>query len=286
MTGNSVPDRRPKTRAQALRLVLLLPFLIGVSVRWSAAPAAGPDDAAESLQQESELGKSMYEELKLKREIIASSPLLTILSPIANEVAQAAQPRYGLPIRILLVHDPQPNAYAAPGGNVYVTDELLYFVRNRDELAGTLCHEVSHLIHHDSMTLIREQMKIMGRELGAAILLGPSAGNALAAMLLGRLHTLKYSREVESQADLTGADICASAGLNPWGLVWLFDAFKDANPEQVPQFLSDHPGNDARIASLEAHFKDNPQLFGRYSQDANSAASLTVAANAPVVFLR
>jgi len=51
-----------------------------------------------------------------------------------------------------------------------VTDSLLYFVKNTEELAGTLCHEVSHTIHHDSMALIEKERKLERREIGAAIL--------------------------------------------------------------------------------------------------------------------
>ena len=93
------------------------------------------------------------------------------------------------------------------GCNIFVTDELLYFVKNREQLAGTLCHEVSHLIHGDSMELAQKQARLMLRELGATILLGPSAANVLAITLIGKLQSLGYSRDVESRADLTGADV-------------------------------------------------------------------------------
>ena len=60
-----------------------------------------------------------------------------------------------------------------------MVDSLLYFVKNTDELAGTLCHEVSHTIHHDTMTLMKQREKILGREIGAAVLFGPSLSIAL-----------------------------------------------------------------------------------------------------------
>ena len=63
----------------------------------------------------------------------------------------------------------------------------------------------------------------------------------LAIALLGKLHSLSYSRDVESRADITGSDVCAATGYNPWGLVWLFQDFKNAKPEELPQLLSDHP---------------------------------------------
>ena len=63
---------------------------------------------------------------------------------------------------------------------MYVTDTLLYFVKNTEELAGTLCHEVAHTIHRDAMNRVRENQKVLAREIGALILLGPTLANAIA----------------------------------------------------------------------------------------------------------
>ena len=235
---------------------------------------------------EAQIGQEVFNELKAKAEIIESSPLYDQLKPVADAITRAAQPRYNHPFKFYLVHEPQPNAFAAPGGNVYVVDSLLYFVKNTDELAGTLCHEVSHTIHHDTMTLIEKQEKILAREVGAAILLGPSTAHVLSIALLGKLHSLSYDRDVESRADLTGSDVCAAAGYNPWGLVWLFQDFKDAKPEQVPQILSDHPNDQNRIDALETHFRQNPSVFRRFNPDPKSATPLAVPKKAPEVFLQ
>jgi len=244
--------------------------------------------AAQSSNQdeEQEMGQEVFNELKAKGEIVESSPLYDQLRPIAEAITRAAQPRYNHPFKFYLVHEAQPNAFATPGGNVYVVDSLLYFAKNTDELAGTLCHEVSHTIHHDTMTLMEKQKKIEEREVGAAVLLGPTRAHILAIALLGKLHSLSYSRDVESRADITGADVCADAGYNPWGLVWLFQDFKNANIGQVPQLLSDHPNDQNRVQSLEQHFRKNPAIFEKFNQDPKLAAPLVVPKNAPEVFLQ
>jgi beta-barrel assembly-enhancing protease len=236
--------------------------------------------------EEVQMGQEVFNELKAKGEIIESSPLYDQLRPIADAITRAAQPRYNHPFKFYLVHETQPNAFATPGGNVYVVDSLLYFVKNTDELAGTLCHEVSHTIHHDTMTLMEKQKNIEEREVGAAVLLGPTRAHILAIALLGKLNSLSYSRDVESRADITGSDVCATAGYNPWGLVWLFQDFKNANIGQVPQILSDHPNDQNRVQSLEQHFRKNPAVFEKFNQDPKSAAPLVVPKNAPEVFLR
>ncbi|HXY13644.1 MAG TPA: M48 family metalloprotease [Terriglobales bacterium] len=241
---------------------------------------------AQNQDEELQLGQEVFNELKARGEIIESSPLYDQLKPIAEAITRAAQPQYNHPFHFYLVHEPQPNAFATPGGNVYVVDSLLYFVKNTEELAGTLCHEVAHTIHHDTMKLIEERERIARREVGAAILLGPSAAHVLAIALLGALHSMSYSRDVESRADITGSDVCAATGYNPWGLVWLFQDFKDAKPDELPQLLSDHPNDQNRIDALEQHFRKNPSVFNKFNPDPKSGTRLAVPANAPEVFLR
>lgn len=241
---------------------------------------------AQNQDEEVQLGQEAFNELKARAEIIESSPLYDTLRPITEAITRSAQPQYNHPFKFYLIHEAQPNAFATPGGNVYVVDALLYFVKNTDELAGTLCHEVSHTIHHDAMTLMEKRARLAKRGLAATILLGPTAANVLAISLLEALHSLSYSRDVESQADITGSDVCAASGYNPWGLVWLFEDFKNANPNELPQLLSDHPDDQNRIDALEQHFRKNPSVFDKFNPDPQSARRLNVPDKAPVVFLR
>ena len=235
--------------------------------------------------EEVQMGQEVFNELKTKGEIVESSPLYDQLKPLTDAITRVAQPQYDHPFKFYLVHEKQPNAFATPGGNVYVVDSLLYFVKNTDELAGTLCHEVSHTIHHDTVTLMEKEQKIREREVGAAILLGPTQAHLLAILLIGKLHSLGYSRDVESRADLTGSDICAAADYNPWGLVWLFQDFDNADVGQVPQLLSDHPNNQNRVAALERHFHQNPAVFAKFNPDPKSSAQFVVSKNAPETFM-
>src|SRR6516162_7934472 len=268
----------PKLKSQ----VWTVPFLLLASVL-CAGQAPVPEPVTD---QETELGLAVYDELKAKGEIVESSPLYDSLRPMAEAISRVAQPRYNHPFKFFIVHEPHPNAFATPGGNVYVVDSLLYFVKNTEQLAGTLCHDVSHTIHRDGISLMEKEKKIERREVEAAILLGPTRAHIIAIVLIGKLHSLGYSREAESKADVTGSDICAQAGFNPWGLPWLFQDFQNADVGQIPQLLSDHPANGTRIQTLEKHFRDNPSTFSRFSPDPKSATPFSVPKDAPVVFLR
>jgi predicted Zn-dependent protease len=239
----------------------------------------------QNQDEELEMGQEVFNQLKAKGVIIQSSPLYDTLNPIADAITRAAQPRYNHPFKFYLVHEAQPNAFSVPGGNVFVVDSLLYFVKDTDELVGTLCHEVSHTIHHDTMNLMEKEQRIAEREIAAAVLLGADRLQLLGIVLLGKLHSLSYSREDESRADLTGSDICATTGYNPYGLVWLFQDFQNADMGNVPQLLSDHPGNQQRVDTLKKHFRENPSVFGKFSSDPKTARPITVSKNAAEVFL-
>ena len=270
----------PSVRSSTFGLWAML--LLAVATPTCLAQAPTPEPVSD---QETELGQEVYKQLLAKGEIIQSSPLYNNLRPVADAIARVAQPQYPHPFKFFLVHEAQPNAFATPGGNVYVVDSLLYFVKNTEQLAGTLCHEVSHTIHRDGVTLMVKERKIEQREVAAAILLGPTRAHLIAIALIGKLHSLGYSRDAESNADITGSDICAQAGYNPWGLVWLFQDFQNADVNQIPQLLSDHPADGTRIRTLEKHFRDNPAMFSKFSSDSKSATPLTVPKGAPETFL-
>jgi len=108
----------------------------------------------------------------------------------------------------------------------------------------------------------------------------------LAIAFLGKLHSLGYSRDIEERADLTGSDICAATGYDPWGLVWLFQDFKDAEIGEAPELLSDHPNGEHRVHALEQHFHKNPAVFGKFNSDPKSATPFSVPKDANEVFLR
>jgi predicted Zn-dependent protease len=273
--------RAPNLAARKCLTVLLAAFS-ALSVVLASGGAARADDNSDEVQ----LGNQLFAQLKAQGEIVKSSPLYDSLAPIAAAITKVVQPHYPFPIHFYIVHENQPNAFAAPGGNVYVIDSLMYFVHDREELAGTLCHETSHLIHHDSVNLMKRTDGIKKRAIAATILLGPTVATALAMTAIAQLDSNHYSRDAEEAADLTGADTCAAAGYNPWGLVWLFQDFANAKLKAPPEILSDHPNNAHRIARLKAHFAANAATFATFTSNPQAATHLHLPANEAEQFLR
>jgi predicted Zn-dependent protease len=251
---------------------------------FSAAVAAGP--ARADTTDESQMGSQLYSQLKAQREIVKTSPLYDVLAPIAASITKVVQPGYPYPIHFYIVHEAQPNAFAAPGGNVYVVDSLFYFVHNTEELAGTICHETSHLLHHDSAELMKQDQGVRARAIAAVLLLGPDLKNTVLISSIAKLDENHRSRGAEEQADLTGSNTCAKAGYNPWGLVWLMNDFENSNLAEPPEILSDHPNDAHRIQALEQHFKADPATFAKYDKNSSSAKPLNPPANEAENFVR
>ena len=182
-------------------------------------------------------------------------------------IAAVAGPQYFAPFHFILVNGQSPNAFAVPGGNVYVTTAMMTFAKNQDELAGVLCHEVSHDIHHD---VYNNAHKDQGLQMAAGVL-GMLVGyNMLGQMAVGLgagAQAMTFSRAVESNADRAGAYTCAQAGFNPYGMVWLFQRFTSKRGGGSMEMLSDHPRDDHRVSDLENLFKSDPTTFARFSPD-------------------
>lgn len=249
-----------------MKRLLALILTLGLAGLAGAAPAVAQSDD----QIEMQIGQQEYQQLQQKGEIIPNSPYYAILNPIAQQIKRVADPQYSHPFQFILVHETQPNAFAVPGGNVYVTDSLMRFVENREELAGVLCHETSHTIHHDVLNLYKKEQRTATTytigDILANVLTGGRASNTIGnvANIAFTLQTQGFSREVESAADRKGAETCAQAGSNPWGMVWLFQRFEKADTGGRMEMLSDHPTDQHRIDDLKREFAADPSTFGRW----------------------
>src|SRR5262249_49874220 len=99
-------------------------FLASLVTLLSAPSLAQVPTPEPVTDQETELGKAMYDQLRGKVEIVETSPLYENLKPVADAITKVAQSRYPHPFKFYIVHEAQPNAFATPGGNVYVVDSL------------------------------------------------------------------------------------------------------------------------------------------------------------------
>jgi predicted Zn-dependent protease len=158
-----------------------------------------------------------------------------------------------LPYRFRVIDMKGVNAFSLPGGPVYVTADLLQMVDgDRDELAGVLGHEVSHItLHHAAKQIERQQWLGLGIDV---LVHGGSA--ATLASLAANLQLLHYSRKQEYAADKKGIQYAAEAGYDPMGLVRFLDrlASMEQGGQSIP-WLRTHPGTRARAERLRKLIK-------------------------------
>lgn len=167
---------------------------------------------------------------------------------------QSARPN--LPWTFMVLDDPGFNAFAAPGGYVFVTKGLVDGARNEAELAGVIAHEIVHVVEkHHLKALAKNARADLATQLVASQLRNDLAGNVGAQFLaLGKnLYAKGLDREDEYEADRKGVTLAGRAGLDPYGLPSLLHTLASVRPDN-PQYLlalSTHPPTDARLDMLE-----------------------------------
>jgi predicted Zn-dependent protease len=164
--------------------------------------------------------------------------------------------RPDLPWTFAVLDDPGFNAFAAPGGYVFVTKGLIDHVADESELAGILAHEITHVVGKHHLKAIRKtaQSGLLTRTLASQLSNNLAGGLSNQLLLLGRdLYAKGLDQEDELDADRNGVALAARAGFDPYGLVAALQQLRSATPDN-PLFalsLSTHPAAQVRLDQLE-----------------------------------
>jgi Zn-dependent protease with chaperone function len=209
-----------------------------------------------SPQQDVEIGQQSAVEAERQLPILNDSQVENYVNRIGQRLAQnAGGPQFQYRFRVVNASD--INAFALPGGYIYVNRGILDNARNEGEVAGVIAHEISHVsLRHGT----HQASKAYAAQAGLQILgglLGGKIGNNTAQILntvggigLNALF-LKYSRDLESQADIRGAQILAASGYSPADMVSFFHQLENVDKSKKTSWLSDHPAPPDRIARIE-----------------------------------
>ncbi|MDZ7291079.1 MAG: M48 family metallopeptidase [candidate division KSB1 bacterium] len=173
---------------------------------------------------------------------------------VAN--SSASQTQY--PFKFHLLADPQTvNAFALPGGQIFITAALLSRLQTEGQLAGVLGHEIGHVVARHSAQQIAKQQLTQGLT-GAVVLATYDPNNpssqrtAQVAMVIGQLINMKYGREDELQSDQLGVRFISEAGYDPRALVGVMRILEEASGgARPPEFFSTHPNPENRVARIE-----------------------------------
>jgi predicted Zn-dependent protease len=150
---------------------------------------------------------------------------------------------------VALNHD-MVNAFALPGGYIFITKGMLEKLKTEAQLAGILAHETVHVVARDTSNAMSNQIGL-GLLLSAGVYYEGTSAGAAAASVTQMIISLKYSREDESQADRGGMSYMVAAGYNPYGMVETMQILEELRHEGYDEFLSSHPSPVHRIRYLK-----------------------------------
>lgn len=214
-----------------------------------------------NVDQEIALGLQSAPQMAQQHGGLHNDPKLQqLVKTVGNKLVQSTEAKsspYQYDFHLLA--DPQTiNAFALPGGQVFITYALLSRLDSEDQLAGVLGHEIGHVVARHSAARIAKQELTQGLT-GAAVMAtydptNPSSSqNAQMAQLIGNVINLKYGREDELQSDDLGVKFMLEAGYKPEALIGVMEILKQASGNRdESDFFSTHPNPDNRAEKIKA----------------------------------
>jgi len=249
------------------RAVAVVVMSVLVSPSWAVTSSTpqlpDPGKAPMSREDQKKLGfKAMGEVYKEMPVLPDSSPITQYVQRLGKNLVKQIPQQYTWPYEFHVIAQKEINAFALPGGPMFVNVGTIAAAQNEAQLAGVMAHEMSHVYMQHSA---KQQKKNtvpsiiagIGQIAGAVI---GGTGGAIASMggqLGGGMLSMRYSRADEAQADAVGAIIMYKAGYNPVELANFFEILNKQGGSP-PQFLSDHPSPGNRSAAIEKQISSWP----------------------------
>ena len=225
--------------------------------------------------QEIELGEQFGQQIESEEQVLQNAAVQAYVRGIGDRLA-ALSPRTDVKYRFTVIDNPDTvNAFALPGGRMYIYTGLMKLCENEGELASVMAHEIAHVAeHHHGEAMTRQY----GMEVVAGLLLGedPQLWAQVMAQFGGTGFSLMFSRQNEREADRVGMTILAQAGYAPSTMLGFMDKMlqeqnRTGGYQPLPIFSS-HPATEARLsylgemaAQLPPSLRQGDGLFaGRY----------------------
>lgn len=242
--------KRFKTAVLLLVILVLLPCFPGLP---------SPCHASFTIDDERKLGKEFYEKLAHKGALVENRKVNRYLNELGTSLTERNTPS-PFDFTFSVIRDSGINAFATPGGYVYVYSGLIEIAENESQLAGVLAHEIAHVKARHIAKIIEKSQKVNIATL-AAILAGAfigGGGEGSAAITGFSLATaaslnLKYSRDHEEEADYFGMDYLVSTGYDGRGMLDFLKIMRQYEyySNSVPSYFLTHPGTSDRIRYLD-----------------------------------
>ena len=255
----------------AIAIVIALVGIVTYFMRTEENPVTGEKQrVALNVDQEKALGLEAAPQMA--REMggaldPARDPRAAMVAEVGRRIVErsdAQKSPYVGNFNFYLLNDDQTvNAFALPGGQIFITGALYDRMENEAQLAGVLGHEIGHVVHrHAAEHMATGQL---GQTLVGAVAVGASGGEdsgrmaTMAAMLANQMLQLKYSRNDELESDDYGLRWVVQAGYDPSEMLTVMRILKEASGGggRGPGFLQTHPDPDARVAKIQQFLQEN-----------------------------
>ena len=217
------------------------------------------------VEEDVKIGQQAAREVEQKMPILNDAQAQAYVSRVGERLVAAIPPEFRQPAfdyRFKLVNASDINAFALPGGPMFVNRGMIEASKNEGEMAGVMAHEISHVaLRHATAQATKQSNpwnQILG--IGAVVgggLLGGQAG-AQAGQMIAAGYFLRYSREYETQADVLGAKIMADAGYDPRDLANMFQTIAATSRGGGPEWLSSHPDPGNRYQKINKEAESLP----------------------------
>jgi predicted Zn-dependent protease len=241
----------PRARGTAARAALLFAALAALATGCATNPVTGRREfSLVSPGQEVQMGREGYPAVLAEYGAYEDSTTQRYVNEIGQRLAKVSH-LPDLDWHFTVIDDPAVNAFAMPGGYIYVTRGILAHLNSEAQLAGVLGHEIAHVTHrHSAVQISRQQLAGIG--LGVASILSSTVARygQVAQQALG-LMFLKYGRDHENEADASGVTYATRAGYDPAEVPSTYAMLKRVGEkagQRLPAFLSTHPDPGDREA--------------------------------------
>lgn len=231
-----------------------------------------------SRQQEAEMGRDYAIQINQQLPIVRDAEVNRYINLLGGQIARlTSAPDHNW--TFFIVDSPEVNAFAVPGGYIYVNRGLITRTDRMDELAGVLGHEIGHVVERHSV----EQMeKAQRAELGvglACVLTGVCGSQAAGTLInvAGTAVFARFSRQAELEADDVGFDNVVRAGISPQGIATMFQKLLEerrTRPSAVAGWFATHPLEEDRLARVQARIAQIPAAdLARLTRDSRNYQS-------------
>jgi predicted Zn-dependent protease len=212
-----------------------------------------------SPQQDVDLGREVAKDAEKELELVTSPNANAYISALGQKLVAKSPNENKFPFYFKIINDRSINAFALPGGPIYVHRGAIEAADNEAQLAGVMGHEIGHVIlRHGTNQATKAQLGQGALGILGAVLGGGAAGQiaAVGGGFLANSVLLKYSRDAESEADLIGTQTLSDLGYDPKAMAEFFEKLaKDHKGTKAEEFFSNHPIPENRVLKVNTEIK-------------------------------